>query len=63
MESCAIPFESDFDLLVISKEDVDVFSILKEEIDEILNLGLSPHIIVAKKFPSHFKKEKMVRIV
>lgn len=63
VENCAIPFESDLDLLVVSKKEIDVFSILEEEIREILNLGLSPHIIVVEEIPSHLKKERMVKIV
>ena len=63
VENCAIPFESDFDILVVVEKDVDVFSILRGEIGEILDKGLTPHVIVVRDFPPHFRKNRMVRIV
>lgn len=47
LERAAIPGESDLDILIVPTKNEDFFELLKDEINEILDLGLSPHIIIA----------------
>ena len=44
---CAIPYESDVDILIVPKVNVDYFELLKDEISELLNMGLVVHLHVA----------------
>ncbi len=43
----AIKGESDFDLLIIPKEEIDFFNLLKDELYLLLDIGLSMDLIVA----------------
>ncbi len=47
VEGCAIAGESDLDLLVVPDKDVDFFSLLEEEMFELLDLGIVLHLHIA----------------
>jgi len=46
VEGCAIPGESDVDIVVVPVEGVDYFSLLDEGIEDLLDAGLPPDIIL-----------------
>ncbi len=43
----AIKGESDFDLLIVPKEEINFFNLLKEELYLLLDVGLSMDLIIA----------------
>ncbi|MCD6348953.1 MAG: nucleotidyltransferase domain-containing protein [Candidatus Korarchaeota archaeon] len=49
VEGCAIPGESDVDIVIVSLGEVDYFSLLDEEIEDLLDAGLPPDIIVVNE--------------
>ncbi len=46
VEGCAIPGESDVDIVIVPLKKVDYFSLLDEEIEDLLDAGLPPDIII-----------------
>ena len=47
VDGCAIPYESDVDILIVPEKDVDYFELLSDEISELLNIGLVVHLHIA----------------
>ncbi|MDK2383891.1 MAG: nucleotidyltransferase domain-containing protein [Candidatus Korarchaeota archaeon] len=62
VEGCAIPGESDVDIVIVPLEKVDYFSLLDEEIRNLLDAGLPPDIIIVNESSELLSEARRRRI-